>query len=263
MPARPFNHLWRVFATGLSFTTFGIGGVLLGLIAFPLLNLLVWQRQRRNRIARSLVRHSFGAFIQLMRVLGVLSYELHGVDRLQREGLLVLANHPTLIDVVFLGWLTPNADCVVKSALLRNPVMIGPVSATGYIVNASGPGLIADCVSSLRGGGNLLIFPEGTRSPPGGFGALQRGAANVAVRAPVDLTPVIITCNPPTLGKGGRWYRVPSRRFHIRIDVRPDLAVAPFLDGDSLDGTSPGMAARRLTEHLREYFEMELARARA
>ena len=253
-----FNRIWRIFATGLSFTTFGVGGVLLGLIGFPLLNLAVRDRPRRHRIARRWVQRSFGLFIGMMRALGVLSYELRGIERLQRPGLLVLANHPTLIDVVFLAWLTPNADCVVKSALLRNPVMIGPVTATGYIVNSTGPGLIRDCVKSVQSGSNLLIFPEGTRSPPGGFGELQRGAANVAVRAPVNLSPVIITCNPPTLGKGGKWYRVPSRRFHICVDVRPDLEVAPFLEG-----VSPSVAARKLTDHLSEYFNRELARARA
>ena len=34
------NGYWRLFATGLSFTVFGLGGVLLWLIVFPLLNQL-------------------------------------------------------------------------------------------------------------------------------------------------------------------------------------------------------------------------------
>lgn len=258
MPKHPLNHAWRIFATGISFTSFGVGGMLLGLVVFPLLILLVWNRRRRSRIARRIVQLAFGTFIQLMRGLGVLTYELHGVERLQREGLLVLANHPTLIDVVFLGWLTPNADCVVKSALLRNPFTVGPVTATGYVSNTTGPGMIADCVDSVQSGSNLMIFPEGTRSPVGGFGALQRGAANVAVRAPVDVTPVIITCNPPTLSKGGKWYLVPSRRFHMRVEVLADFPVASFSDG-----VSEAVAARKLTNYLTEYFTMELSRARA
>jgi len=170
---------------------------------------------------------------------------------------LVLANHPTLIDVVFLGWLMPNADCVVKSALLRNPFTVGPVTATGYVSNTTGPGVVADCVESVKSGGNLMIFPEGTRSPAGGFGVLQRGAANVAVRAPVDVTPVIITCNPPTLAKGGKWYLVPSRTFHMRVEVLADISTAAFTDG-----VSEAVAARKLTDHLTEYFTMELSRAR-
>jgi 1-acyl-sn-glycerol-3-phosphate acyltransferase len=250
---------WRVVGTGLSFAVFGIGGVLLWLVAFPLLSLAVRDPARRSWVARRWVNRSFGAFMRLMRALGVLTFEVRGGERLQRSGLLVLANHPTLIDVVFLVSLIENADCVVKSRLARNPAMRGPINATGYVSNAEGAGLIEDCVASVRAGSNLVIFPEGTRSPrSGGLNALQRGAANIAVRGGFDITPVLIRCEPATLGKGEKWYRVPSRRFHILIDVRPDLRVAPFLAG-----TPEPLAARKLTDHLTDYFHTELARARA
>jgi hypothetical protein len=93
----------------------------------------------------------------------------------------VLANHPTLIDVVFLISLLPNADCVVKRVAC-NPFMRGPVRAAGYISNDDGAGLVDDCIAAVRAGGSLVIFPEGTRSVPGQPPRLQRGAANIAVR---------------------------------------------------------------------------------
>ena len=112
----------------------------------------------------------------------------------------------------------------------------------------------------MRSGKNLVIFPEGTRTPRGEtLGPLQRGAANIAVRGALDVTPVLISCRPRTLGKGEKWYLVPSRRFHIRIEVLPDIPVAPFLAGDAAEA----LAARRLTEHLGETFKTELARAGA
>ena len=58
-----------------------------------------------------------------MRCLGLMTYEIRGRERLRRDGLLILANHPTLIDVVLLVSLLPNADCVVKSAVARNAFM--------------------------------------------------------------------------------------------------------------------------------------------
>jgi hypothetical protein len=54
-----------------------------------------------------------------------MTYQIEGGERLQRDGLLVLANHPTLIDVVCLISLLPNADCVVKRAVACNPFMRG------------------------------------------------------------------------------------------------------------------------------------------
>lgn len=254
------DRAWRIVGTAISFLAFGLGGALLGLLVFPLLRL--WERDphRLGRRARGLIRRLFAAHVGLMRGLGVLSYEVLNVERLHRPGRLVLANHPTLIDVVFLVSLIPEADCVVKGRLATNPFTRGPIRATGYIFNDNGAGLVGDCIASVRGGKNLVIFPEGTRTPPGQvLGPLQRGAANIAVRGALDITPVLITCRPRTLGKGEKWYRVPSRRFHVRIEVLPDIPVAPFLAG----GTAEALAARRLTEHLDLTFKTELARVGA
>ena len=246
------NHAWRVVATGISFLSFGVGGVLLRLFVFPLVTLLVREPGRRSRVARSIIHRSFGAFIELMRVLGVLSYEIRGRERLRRNGLLVLANHPTLIDVVFLVSLVENADCVVRSGLARNPFTRGPVRATGYICNDGGADLVEEGIASVRSGKNLVIFPEGTRTPRSGMGRLQRGGANIAVRGVLDVTPVRIRCSPPTLSKGEKWYHIPSRRFHVSIEIGEDISVASFLDG-----TTAAIAARRLTAYLTAYFSQE------
>jgi len=253
------NRAWRIVGTGLSFALFGLGGVVLWLIAFPLLGLVVRDPARRARVARRWVQWCFGTFMEFMRRVGVLTYEVVGRERLQRDGLLVLANHPTLIDVVFLVSLLPNADCVVKSRLARNPFTRGAINSTGYVSNDNGADLVRDCVAAVAEGSALVIFPEGTRSPfQGGLQPLQRGAANIAVRGRIDVTPVLIRCTPPTLRKGEKWYRVPPRRFHIAVEVLPDLPVGPFL----ADTPEP-LAARKLTDHLAHYFETELARARA
>jgi 1-acyl-sn-glycerol-3-phosphate acyltransferase len=246
------NHAWRVVATGASFAVFGVGGLLLRVLAFPALQGCVRDPLRQRRIARRWVQRSFAVFIELMRRLGVLTWEIHGGERLQRQGLLVLANHPTLIDVVFLVSLLPNAGCVVKSKAARNPFFRGPVRACDYIANDDGTGLIDDCVAAVRAGGNLVIFPEGTRSVPQQPLRLQRGAARIAVRGGLNITPVRIHCSPPTLVKGQKWYRIPPRRFHVRIEVGEDLAIGPFLAHPS--AVRENLAARRLTAYLTDYF---------
>ena len=241
---------WRIVATGVSFFAFGLGGLLLGLIVFPLLRLCIRNRVTCRRISRRLVQRCFRFHVELMRVLGVLTYDLRGAERLRQPGLLVLANHPTLIDVVFLISLMENADCIVKAALARNPFTRGPVLACGYTFNDDGAGLIDDCIASLRAGSNLVIFPEGTRTRRDEPMRLQRGAANIAVRGRVDVTPVRVSCTPMTLGKNERWYRVPSRRFHYSIEVGDNIPVAMFSDASHGDA----LAARRRTAYRTQYF---------
>ena len=251
MPGR-IDRGWRILATGLSFATFGLGGVVLGGIGAPLLHLLVRDRDRRRRIARRSIHLAFRLFVGWMRLLGVLTYQVSGRERLQRSGLLILANHPTLIDVVFLISLTPNADCVVRSGLFHNFFTGTTLRAADYLCNDSGAGLVEDCIASLRAGNNLVMFPEGTRTRPGMPLNLQRGAANIAIRGGRNITPVRIRCEPLTLTKGAPWWRVPPRRPHFTIRIGEDIAIQPFRDD-----TEDALAARELTRTLHDYFSVE------
>ncbi len=253
MPLERVNHAWRVLATGLSFALFGIGGLLLRVIVFPLLSLCIRAPEARKRAARATIRLSFRAFVGVMRGLGVLRYEVRGLGKLERDGQLILANHPTLIDTVFLIAFVRNADCIVKGALWNNPFTRGPVRAADYICNDRGPELVEDCIASLRAGGNLIVFPEGTRTPRSGEAKLQRGAANIAVRGALPVTPVVIRCEPPTLGKGDKWWHVPPRQASFTIEVKDDIGMEGFRTAE----TSDVVAARRLTEHLQQFFMKE------
>lgn len=244
------SRYWRMFATGLSFAVFGLGGLVLRLVLFPLLNLAVWRCEKRTAAARAVIQCAFQGFVGLMSLLGVLRYEVIGRERLERRGLLVLANHPTLIDTVFLIAFVPQAGCVVKGGLWKNPFTRGPISAAGYLNNDKGVDLLDDCIAALAGGDNLIIFPEGTRTPADGEVQMKRGAANVAVRGRRDVTPVVISCEPMTLSKGEKWWQVPPCRVHFRIEVREDIGIGQFIG----DGESEAVAARRLTKYLENYF---------
>lgn len=226
---------------------------MLRVLAFPLLTMLVRGRALRERLARNIIRLSFRAFVGLMRGLGVLRYEIVGLEKLERGGLLILANHPTLIDTVFLMAFVRRADCIVKSALWNNPFTSGPVRTAAYISNESGAALVDECIASLRAGNNLIVFPEGTRTPAGGAISLKRGAANIAIRGARTVTPVLIACDPPTLAKGDKWWRVPARSVQFRIEVKDDIDVACF----TTDGTTEVMAVRHLTTHLQQFFTEE------
>nr|WP_315968021.1 lysophospholipid acyltransferase family protein [Acidovorax sp. Be4] len=238
---------WRVLATGFCFLVFGLGGMVMRCLVYPLLSLCVRDPQRRVAWSQKIIHYSFRAFVGLMAAAQVLTYEVRGHERLRRRGLLVLANHPSLIDVVFLISLIRHMDCIVKDALVRNAFTRGPIMAAGFIANNAGAGLVADCMRSLGAGNNLIIFPEGTRTPLHGPPVrLQRGAANVAVRGGFDITPVHIHCTLPMLTKGTPWWQVPQRRPHFTIEVREDIAIAPFV----AQAASEALAARAVTEHL-------------
>ncbi|WPC05596.1 lysophospholipid acyltransferase family protein [Pseudomonas benzenivorans] len=245
-------YAWRLLATALSFALFGAGGVLLRLLVFPLLALLPGDALVHRRRARATVSRAFRLFVQFMFRTGVLTYEVEGVERLGRPGQMIIANHPSLIDVVVLIAFIRDANCVVKQSLWDNPCMRGPIRAAGYISNSGSLDMLDEAAAALQGGQTLIVFPEGTRTTPGQPPEFHRGAAAIAVRGARIVTPVVISVTPTTLTKAEPWYSIPSRRFHFRLRVGQDIDPQQFL------GPHP-VASRRLNEHLHQHFIKELA----
>ena len=227
---RFLNMIWRLIATGISFSLFGIAGLLTGLLVFPALFLVVHNPGSRQKAARAMVSWLFGAFIRIMSWLGVLSYSIEGLDEVPPDGtFLIVANHPTLIDVVFLVWLFPQSECVIKEAVVRNPFMRSVVLAANYISNDDSLVLIEVCAERLKHGRSLILFPEGTRSVPCQQRDLKLGAAAVAVRAQTVLLPVVISCIPATLAKHERWYDIPPRKPFFTIQALTPVAVSDIV----------------------------------
>jgi 1-acyl-sn-glycerol-3-phosphate acyltransferase len=246
---------WRACATGFCFVVFGLGQLLLAATLFPLLVLLVRDERQRIRLGRQIVNRAFRAFILLMAVLGVLRYRVRGRERLNQPGTLILANHPSLIDVVFLISFVPEADCVVRASLFRNPFTRYALLAAGYISSHQDPEqVLSACRASLQAGGILIVFPEGTRSEPGEALCFKRGAANLAIRLGCDMVPVVIRVGDHNLGKRSRWWRVPARRMPYDFEVKERLHVAPWRK----PGQEPAIAARELTAFLTDYFGREV-----
>lgn len=247
------SHAWRLVATGLAFALFGVGGLLLSLTVFPLLWLLPLGGGRRQRYARRVISHAFHLFVWLLRGLGLLSFELHGVNALKAPNRLIVANHPSLLDVVFLIAFSREANCVVKGSYWRNPFIMLVVRAANYLRNDRAD-LLEACAAVLEQGESLIIFPEGTRSRPGEPLRMMRGAASIALAAQRPFTPVVISCHPATLLKGQKWYEVSPRPPHYRFRVMPDMPV----EADPAPSPEQSVSRRRrLTRELAALFERE------
>jgi 1-acyl-sn-glycerol-3-phosphate acyltransferase len=248
------NYVWRLVATGASFALFGIGGLVLRLIVLPLLGLLPGDAQTHRRRARAAISKAFYLHVQFMYRSGTLKYEFEGAERLGRPGQMIIANHPSLIDVVFLIAHIRDTNCIVKQSLWRNPFTRGPVCRAHYISNNGSPEMLELAADALRSGETLIVFPEGTRTTPNCAPVFHRGAAAIALRGAQVITPVFITVKPTTLTKAEPWYRIPERRVKVTLRVGKDI------DPNTFNAEAPmPIASRRLNEHLHQLFLRELA----
>jgi 1-acyl-sn-glycerol-3-phosphate acyltransferase len=244
----------RFVAGALSFALFGLAALTVGLVVLPIVKIVPASSERKRERARAAMRIGMRGFVGFMRGSGGMTYEVRGVERLGQPGQIIVANHPTLIDVCFLLAYTPSAVCVVKKGLWRNPLTRWAVTLAEYITNDPTAAMIAEASAALAGGQTLIMFPEGTRTRPHEPMAFQRGAANIALRAARVLTPVYIRTNTEMLHKGWPWYRVPARRPHMIFQVGQDIDLAPFRNGPL------PIASRALNEKLQALFEAHLSR---
>lgn len=250
------NYIWRLFATVLCFTAFGVGGLIISVIVSPLIFLLVRDPGRRQRITRRMAGYLFVVFLWLMKGTAVLSYRITGIENVRHgNNKLIIANHPMLIDVIFLVSLFPMADCVVKDDVFKNPVMRGVVKPARYITGGHPGKMINACVDRLKSGSSLLLFPEGTRSVFGQAMQFKLGASSIAIRSGAEFLPVIIQCSQPRfLAKDEPWYKIPPQKPFITIHVENPVTVDELIPGD----LSPRESKRRLNKSLMRFFEEKL-----
>ena len=247
------DYALRWIATVFCYFVFGVGGLLISIFAMPVIYSISGSQSIREQRGQKLIHYAFILFIWIMKYTGVLNYHITGIEKLAGSKLIV-ANHPSLIDIIFLIAMVPSANCVVKSKLFRNPFTWGPLKTAGYIVNTGKAEDVIEAAAKVFEKGHvLIIFPEGTRTVPGQPFYFKRGAANIAIRTEADMTPVLIECKPETLTKSHPWYHVPEKRIQIRLQVNDKLGISPYLNN-----TVPSKAARMLTRDLTNYFSKEI-----
>ena len=243
--------------TGIAFATFMTGGLLMTMTVFPLARIWPGSSEVKGRRIRRLVQLSFVAFVHWLRFLGVMHRpKITGLENVTGTGkCLIIANHPTLLDVVLLVSLIRDCNCVVKHSLWKHFWLGGVVRAAEYIPNFDGPQLIEGCQSGFRHGQPLIIFPEGTRSPENALHPFSRGAAQIALRAGVPVICAVFGCSPPTLMKHQRWHEVPTRAFQITLRFHP----VADLPAKILEKPELPQRVRALTRHFEMFFRNEMA----
>ncbi|MDF0533319.1 lysophospholipid acyltransferase family protein [Shewanella sp. A32] len=252
--SKGLGYLPRWLAGMSCYIAFGVGGLISSFTLLPLLK--YWPGDANARIQRvqKAVHLMFRVFVRMLTWARVIRLDSHYCQQLQQaKGMVVIANHPTLIDVVVLISLMPNAGCIVKQGLWRNPFMRGVVSAAGYIPNRGAELLLADCREVLNRGTNLIIFPEGTRTVKGEvINDFARGAANIALRCHAELLPVVLKVSNAGLTKQDPWYEIPRRTMHIQVQVGEHIETVTAVEDSS------AKQARRLTHELEIYYRQQL-----
>jgi 1-acyl-sn-glycerol-3-phosphate acyltransferase len=111
-------------------------------------------------------------------------------------GMLIASNHQSYLDPMFIGGrLKEPISFLARSTLFDVPGfgrLIWTLRARPVKRGEIDTEALKTMIRVLRGGGKLLMFPEGTRTPDGELGVFKTGAAAIAIRCRVPVLPVCV-----------------------------------------------------------------------
>lgn len=130
------------------------------------------------------------------RVICGIHVRVTGLETIPAGAALIASAHQSAFDTVVWFTLVPKCRYVLKRELMRIPLFGGLIRGTEQIPVDRDAGasalrvLLRSGAEALQSGGQVLIFPEGTRSEPGTVGPLQPGVAALAARTKTPIIPV-------------------------------------------------------------------------
>ena len=199
----------------------GVMSVVWNLVALVLYPLL--PRATGLRIGRAGISRGYRMFWAVARASGLLHMDADALKPLAQErGLVIVANYPSLLDALMLVAVLPRSACVMKGSLMSNPLLGPGARLARYIRNNSPHQLMHLAIGDLKAGGQLVMFPEGTRTTRAPLNPFQGGFALIARRAGVPVQTVFIDTDSPYLGKGWPLWKLPPVPivFSVRLGRR-------------------------------------------
>ncbi len=203
-----------------------MGGTFLNWIIVPLMQWRWGEGPVLREKVQRILRRGMLIFCDQLRILRLIHVNPRDSVKAPDSAYVLVANHPTLIDFVALIASMERAVCVVKRPVLESKMIGNLVRAAGYIDGFNdAETLLREGVTRLSEGYSVMIFPEGTRSPPNGMHPFKRIGFEMASRAKVPVLPVHISCEPPVLMKGSPWYYLPYESIVYRLSSLPPVNV--------------------------------------
>jgi len=204
-------------------------------------------REQGVVVGRAAISSVYRGFWTCTQWLGLMRIDYTALDVLSRDaGLIIAANHPSMLDALLVIARVPRGICIMRASLMRNPFLGAGARLARYIRNDPPRGMIRSCVANLQAGGQLVLFPEGTRTIVAPINPFRPGITLIAHLANVPIQTVFIESESTYLRKGWPIWRTPQ--FPVVFSVRLGARFAPQADHQGL------------LKRLEAYFAEELGR---
>jgi len=245
----PVRFVWKTISKSLVYLFFVLGASVLVTMVFPPILFFIHPAKRSSRVMRKATSITFMCMRWAMFILGLVRIHISKEDRLRLKTLrsaIVVANHPSLIDVTMLISFLPQADCIVNARLFDKPIVRHVVRRLFVPNSIDFSRMVHSCYQSLADGNCLIIFPEGTRTRTGVRPLVKKGSARISLATGFPVVPVHIRANDMRgLQKGDPFYRI-NRKGRYTFDFVVGQPLTPL----AYAGDETPAAARKMTNDI-------------
>ena len=201
----------------------------------------------------------FKGFLWLLRVLA--PRQKWEIDQEIRNihGAIIVCNHLSYLDPLILISLLPRQKTIVKTKFFHAPAFGWLIKNSGYLP-ASTKGVHAQRMIKhveamggfLENGGNLFVFPEGTRNPDGVLGKFHKGVFKIGRmhRCPIY---VLSLCNTDKLFTPGKFFF--NTRVFNTISMKRLGCIKPAASQELMTATVLEREVREIFEKAEDYRE--------
>ena len=196
-------------------TVFGAGGLIYTLLS-PIISALL-PRDRANSLGQWVMMGLFRFFVGLLTMSRIVHCDLSALDQLRGVPLIIVANHPSLLDAVLIVSRLPKVVCIMKAQILDNPFLGGGARLAGYIRADHPMEMMKRAREVLTSGRQLLVFPEGTRTSVPPLNGFKGNFALMAKQARTPVQTAFIESDSVYLCRGWPLFRKPAFPIHYRV----------------------------------------------
>lgn len=233
-----------------------VGALIWGLLIF--LATFFFKKKFTYLKARNFTSQGIRIYLNSLSRFGLINIAENTLPSLDNETpKIFIANHSSLFDILFFIAKYPNCTCIVKEALARYSPYSIIIYYSKYIISSTDSDVTSQAIAELEKGNSVVVFPEGTRSDARSqtiaksstskINPFQRGASSISVRSKVAIVPVLITYDPPALGRGFRMRDLPNRCCEVKIKAFKEI-IPP-------EGKDYSILAREFNQELEDFYK--------
>ena len=241
-----FSYTYYCVSKLVAMLSFGIGAIILAILVFPFIRLFTLHKSDFGIIARAYVSHTFRVFLKNLEICKTSLLKVEDRQAFRNiHSKVIIANHPSLLDFVYIMSLVPNSTCIVRGSLTRTPLR-GVIKQAYITNNTDFNEVLVECKKLTDKGCNVIVFPEGTRSPRVGQNNYKKGAARIALYCGCDVQPLFIGGSD----KYGLGKTDPLWSYNHVEKYLYDIKMLPVIKIDQFKELSDTIAAKHLTEEM-------------